>query len=294
MKKDITNKIRLGIFVTLGIAAFIVAIYYIGEGQQLFRSSFRVSSVFKDVAGLQAGNNVRLSGVNVGTVDNIIIVSDTSVRVDIIIEESTRKFIKKDAVASIGTEGFMGNKILIINPGTGSKKGIEENDVIETIPPFNMDEVMLALKTNIDNSTKVTNDLSMITNSIQSGKGTIGMLLMDESLAKNIKTSIQTLQDGTTGLKNLMEDANNSFAQFNFDEFLISIETTMKNASDITNDLSGITNNINSGNGMIGKLLMDKSMAQNIDSTLINLKEVSAEFKILIEEAEDSWLLWGF
>ena len=73
MKKNTSNKIRLGIFVSLGIVVFILGIYFIGERQQLFRSTFRLSGVFKDVAGLQAGNNVRLSGINVGTVENISI-----------------------------------------------------------------------------------------------------------------------------------------------------------------------------------------------------------------------------
>src|SRR3970040_98526 len=113
MKKNISSKIRLGIFISLGIAVFIVAIYFIGDKQQLFRSTFRVSGVFEDVGGLQAGNNVRLSGINVGTIDNVSIISDTSVRVVIVIDESTRKFIRKDAVASIGSEGLMGNKVLI-------------------------------------------------------------------------------------------------------------------------------------------------------------------------------------
>ena len=130
MKNNISNKIKLGIFISLGMIVFIVAIYFIGEGQQLFRSTFSLTGVFKDVAGLQAGNNVRLSGVNIGTVKNINIVSDSSVKVEIVIDESTRKFIKKDAVAIIGSEGLMGNKVLIINPGTGGKKEIENNDVI--------------------------------------------------------------------------------------------------------------------------------------------------------------------
>src|SRR4030042_3712570 len=99
MKKSTGNKIKLGIFISIGIVVFIFALYFIGERQQLFRSTFRLSGVFKDVAGLQAGNNVRLSGINVGTVENIVLVSDSSVRVEIIIDESTRKFIKKDAVA---------------------------------------------------------------------------------------------------------------------------------------------------------------------------------------------------
>ena len=98
MKKNISNRIKLGIFTSLGILVLILAIYFIGERQQLFRSTFHLTGVFKDVAGLQAGSNVRFSGVNVGTVDNIRIVSDTSVKVEILIDESTRKFIKKDAL----------------------------------------------------------------------------------------------------------------------------------------------------------------------------------------------------
>jgi phospholipid/cholesterol/gamma-HCH transport system substrate-binding protein len=125
MKNSIANKIKLGMFISLGIAVLIITIYFIGERQQLFRNTFHLSGVFKDVAGLQAGNNVRLSGINVGTVENISLVSDTSVRVDFIIDENTRKFIKKDAVATIGSEGLMGNKVLIITPGTGGKTVIE-------------------------------------------------------------------------------------------------------------------------------------------------------------------------
>ena len=128
MKNDTGKRIRLGAFVCLGIAVLTAGIYFIGERQQIFRRTFRVTGTFRDVVGLQEGNNVRLSGINVGTVDNIGIVSDTSVRVEILIGESTRKFIRKDARASIGSEGLMGNKVLIISPGTGGQAEIENND----------------------------------------------------------------------------------------------------------------------------------------------------------------------
>ena len=130
MKKDTSNKMRLGIFISVGILIFTVAIYFIGERQQLFRNTLHLSGVFKDVAGLQIGNNVRLSGINVGTVDDISIISDTTVKVEILIDKEAQKFIKKDAIASIGSEGLMGNKALVISPGTGGKKRIEDYDVM--------------------------------------------------------------------------------------------------------------------------------------------------------------------
>jgi len=220
MKKNTGNRIRLGIFVSLGIVLFILGVYFIGERQQLFRSTFRLSCVFKDVAGLQSGGNVRFSGITVGTVDNISIVSDTTVKVEILIDEGTRKFIKKDAVASIGSEGLMGNKILILNPGTGGKMEIENNDIVKAVQPVNMDDILVSLKTTIDNTSHVTNNLSKITGSIQSGKGTIGRLLMDSALAQNFDSAIVNLKKGSRELRNLMDS---SFTQ-NFDSTFINLK----------------------------------------------------------------------
>jgi phospholipid/cholesterol/gamma-HCH transport system substrate-binding protein len=216
MKKDTSFKIKLGIFISLGIALFIIGIYFIGEKQQLFRSTFHLSGVFRDVAGLQAGNNVRLSGINVGTVEDINIVSDTSVRVEIIIDESTRKFIKKDASASIGSEGLMGNKIIIINPGTGGKMEIGNNDTVQTIQPINMDDILISLKSSIDNTTIITSNLTKITGSVQSGKGTLGRLLTDKSLGQTFDSTFVNLKESSAGLRMLVDKARKSWLLWGF------------------------------------------------------------------------------
>jgi phospholipid/cholesterol/gamma-HCH transport system substrate-binding protein len=288
MKNTIKNKIKLGIFITIGIVLLIAGIYFIGEGQQIFRNTFRISGVFKDVAGLQAGNNVRLSGVNVGTVKDVSIVSDTSVRVEIIVDEAMRQFIKKDAVAIIGSEGLMGNKVLIINPGTGKKKEIENDDVIETIQPISVDDIMLSLHSTIDNTSNITGDLSKITDKIQSGQGTVGRLIMDKSWGQNFDSTFVNLKEGSAAFKILMDKSSE------VDEILLAIKTTIDNTSSVTNDLSNITSRIESGEGTIGKLFMDKTFGQNIDSTLVNLKEGSAQLKLLLEKARGSWLIGSF
>ncbi len=285
MKKNVNHKIRLGIFITLGIAVFILAIYFIGEKQQLFRSTFRLSGEFKDVAGLQAGNNVRLSGINVGTVENVSIVSDTSVKVVILIDESTRKFIKKDAIASIGSEGLMGNKVLIISPGTGGKMVIENNDIIATSQPTDIDEIMKSLKTTIDNTSSITGDLAKISTNIESGKGTIGKLIMDKEWRENIQATIFNLKDGSDEFKVVMDKAGE------IDSILIAIKSTIAYTATITSDLADITKSLQSGNGTIGRLLMNNTAAENFDSTMINLKEGTEALKLLLEKAQGSWLL---
>lgn len=272
---------------TIGMAVFIVGIYFIGEGQQLFRSTFRISGVFKDVGGLQPGNNVRFSGINVGVVDNINIISDSTVRVEILIDETTRKFIKKNAIASIGSEGLMGNKILIIIPGTAGERIIENNDTVITAVPMNLDEVFLSLKATIDNTTSITGDLAKITENIQSGRGTIGRLLMDRSLRQNFDSTFQNLKDGTAEFHRLMVKAND------LDEVFVSLKLTMDNTANITGDLLKITNTIQSGQGTMGKLFMDPSLGYNIDTTVIHLKEGTEGLKSLLDKAKKSWLLWG-
>ncbi len=285
MKNSVSSKIRLGIFISIGIAVFIAAIYFLGAKQQMFRSTFRLSGVFRDVGGLQAGNNVRLSGINVGTVENITMISDTSVRVGILVDESTREFIKKDALATIGSEGLMGNKVLIISPGTGGKKGIENNDVIQTAPPINMDDILYSLKSTIDNASSITGYLKTITNNVQSGQGTIGRLIMDKSWRENFDSTFTNLKEGSVGFRTFMEKTNE------LDVLLASLNKTVENASNVTLDLSKITSNMQSGDGIIGKLLMNKSSGENFDTTLVNLKNSLAQFEIFIKKAQNSWLL---
>lgn len=288
MKTNISKHIRLGMFVSLGMAAFIFGIFFIGGEQQLFRSTFRISGIFKDVAGLQPGNNVRLSGINVGVVDDIRIVSDTTVRVDILVDERTKEFIRKDAIASIGSEGLMGNKTLILSPGTGGTMQIEDGDTVETAQPMTMEDLLLSLKGTIDNTSSITSDLARITGTIQSGEGTIGRLLMDRTLSEKFDSTFTNLKEGSDEFRTLMKKVNS------MDDVLASLRTAIDNTSSITNDLSRITRNIESGNGTLGGLLMDQSLRHSLDSTMVNLKEGSAELRLLMEKAKHSWLLWGF
>jgi len=143
-------------------------------------------------------------------------VSDTSVRVEILVDENTRKFIKKDAVASIGSEGLMGNKIIIINPGTGGKMQIENNDIVQTIQPINMDDILVSLKSSIDNTTVITSNLSKITANVQSGKGTLGRLLTDKSLGKTFDSTFVNLKESTAGLRLIVDKAKSSWLLWGF------------------------------------------------------------------------------
>ena len=211
MKKKTGNKIRLGIFVSIGMTLFITGIYFIGQRQALFSSTFHISGVFKDISGLQVGNNVRFSGINVGTIENIQQITDTAVRVDLLIVESTRKFIKKNAKAIIGTDGLMGNKIVIITPGTPGQLQLADNDVIETTKPVSIDDILMKVKVTSDNTANITGGLSAIIENIREGKGTVGKLFMDNAFAQNIDEAVVNIKQGTGGFKQNMDAAKHNF-----------------------------------------------------------------------------------
>ena len=211
MKKKTSNKIALGVFVSAAIIIFIVGIYLIGERRQLFRGTFKISTVFKNVSGLQLGNNVRFSGIDVGIVSDIAQLTDTTVKVSMQIDERTRKFMRTDSKASIGSDGLMGDKLILIAPGTENSPVLKNNDAIVSVSPINIDEVFVKLKKTGDNLVCITTDLASITQNIKEGKGTVGMLFTDTVFAQNLAHTIINVRQGAQGFKRNMDAASNSF-----------------------------------------------------------------------------------
>jgi len=211
MQKKTGNNIRLGIFVSISITLLIVGVYFIGQKQQLFSRTFHISGVFKDISGLQIGNNVRFSGINVGIVEDIQQITDSTVKVDMQIEEKTRRFMKKNAKAIIGSDGLMGNKIMIILPGTPGMQELSDNDIIQTTQPVSIDDIMLNVKVTSGNLANITDDLSGIMKTVHEGKGTIGKLLMDSTMAKNVGQAMVNIKQGAGGFKQNMDAAGHSF-----------------------------------------------------------------------------------
>src|SRR4051812_10278338 len=104
-------KLRLGGFVTAGVLLFVIAVFYIGRQKHMFNPVFTINSTFKNISGVQIGNNVRFLGINVGTVDNVTIINDTTVKVVLLIDKEVQEFIKTDCYVGIGSEGLIGDKL---------------------------------------------------------------------------------------------------------------------------------------------------------------------------------------
>jgi len=210
MEPSAKSKIRLGIFILTAILLFVGAVFYLGKKRNLFTATFDIHGTFRNVSGLQIGNNVRFAGITVGTIGNILILSDTSVKVDMVIENSTKKFIKKDSYATIGSEGLMGDRVVNITQGTFASASIEEGEEIKTMEPAETDAILTSLQATGENAEIITNQLAEIFYKINSGEGVLGRLIQDSAFAGNLTETITNLKTGTEGFSQNMEAAKHS------------------------------------------------------------------------------------
>lgn len=211
MPKEKNYKWKLGLFAVAALVIAIGAIYYIGKQKNKFGSVLHISALFNSVSGLKIGSNVRLGGIDIGTVDGISLVTDTSVQVEMIIQKKVQKFIKKDAKASISSEGLMGDKVIAIVAGTPGQPPVNEGDTMGTLRPIETDQIMASLKVSTDNAAVITGNLADISTRINSGKGALGRLLKDTSLSSNISATMKNLKKSSEGLSENMEAAKHNF-----------------------------------------------------------------------------------
>jgi phospholipid/cholesterol/gamma-HCH transport system substrate-binding protein len=210
MNKESGSSWKLGMFVIMGLVAFTTTIYFVGKQKNLFGSTFRLNSHFANVSGLEVGNNVLFSGINVGTVSEIQLITDTSVVVRLLIKEDVQQFIKSDAMASIGSDGLMGDKVLSISAGTSSKKMVKDNDNIASIKAIEMDEIMRSVKVSMDNASIITAELAQFTYNMNHGNGALSKLITDEKFANSMTKTLTNLQTGSKGLSENMEAAKHN------------------------------------------------------------------------------------
>lgn len=306
MAKDTLKNIRLGAFVLAGTVFLIAALYIIGNKQNFFGNTFRISAEFYNVSGLIPGNNVRFSGIDVGTVERVEIVSDSSVRVVMVIEENTRKYIKKNALVSVGTDGLMGNKLVNINSVKDHSESIEEGDVLQTLRPIEQDEMVRTLNSTNENMKAITSNLLTITDRID-GKNTLWSLLMDTVVADNVKAAIVSIKIAsnssavlTGNLKSISEDIRNGKGSLGalitdttlsgkINQVIVKLDKVSDTVAFITGDFSKISGRLEQGQGSLGMLLKDTLFVHNLNTSINNFNKGTLILNEDLEALRHSW-----
>jgi phospholipid/cholesterol/gamma-HCH transport system substrate-binding protein len=232
MKKEYGFTWKLGMFVITGLVLFTGTIYFVGKQKNLFGSTFKLKAQFKTVSGLKEGNNVRFSGINVGTVDGIELITDTSVLVSLVIKKSVQKFIKTDAIASIGSDGLMGDKVLTISPGNGSCKTLSNNALITSKSAVEMADVMSSLKNSVDNAGIITAQLAQVSYKINNGNGPLARMISDEGFSNSLKGTLTNLQTSSNEFAHFTQNLNNGALSGKLDSTMSNLQAGTKGLSD--------------------------------------------------------------
>lgn len=300
------RNIRLGAFIIIGTILLVTALYLIGNKQNLFGSTFRLSAQFHDVNGLMKGNNVRFGGIDVGTVESVEIITDTSVNVVMVIEDDVQQFIKKNALASVGTDGLMGNKLVNLISSKEDAEMVEDGDVLKTLKPLEMDEMMRTLNVTNENIKVISGNLRTITDKINS-KNSLWSVLMDTVVAENVKSSLVNirlmsnhavsitgnLKGITDGIKNgkgtigaLITDTTLSSR---INQTIVKLEMFSDTAAIISGDISGLIKDLKQGKGSMGVLLNDTTLVHNLNTSIKSIESAAGNFDQNMEALKYSW-----
>jgi phospholipid/cholesterol/gamma-HCH transport system substrate-binding protein len=307
MEKSTASTIRLGLFVTIGAIIFTAAVYMIGQKQSMFSETFTIRAFFNNVNGLQTGNNVRFSGINIGSVTAVTFLNDSLIEVKMRIRESVRMYIKKNSVASIGTDGLMGNMLVNIVPGKGESEPVINDQLITSFTRIRTDDILNTLNITNENAAKLTQNLVEMTDQILHGKGTVTSLLYNTELAEEITLTAHNLRVASEKTIAIAREVNtitleinqgrgtlgwllkDTTAEHKIENTLQSLELTAKHLQAVSDSLSVLLTQIKDGDGTISVLINDSIAARDLKETIHNLNQGTTSLQENMDALKYSW-----
>ena len=308
MDKSNTQKIRLGLFVIISTLLLIITLYLIGNRQNILGKTFKISAVFTNVNGLQSGNNVRYSGINVGTVKTIEMINDTTICIDMVIEQKIQKHLKKNAVETIGSDGLVGSMVVNIIPDKNYSDQIAHGDTIKSYSKISTNDMLTTLNTTNENAALLTADLLKITNAVNNGKGTLGLLINDPDMASNLKQTVSNLNVASYKATQTIDELNSIINAVNYEESLAAVllsdsiaaqkmqqilnhlNTSGKEINTVVKNLNDVIITIKQSNGAYNFILTDTTFVKNLDKTMLNIKEGSVKLNENLEALKHNFL----
>jgi phospholipid/cholesterol/gamma-HCH transport system substrate-binding protein len=309
------NIIQLGIFVMAGIALLVLALFLIGKNQHLIGSHYTLTAHFENVAGLRTGNNVRYAGIEVGTVQEMVIINDTVLEVRMLINHKMKNVIRKNALASLGADGLMGNKVINIVPQQGTAEYAVDGDLLPSRKAVDFDDIMRTLAGTSENIGTISEGLKTTIARINNSQG-LWKLLADSSLDVSLRKTAHNLQTATGNAASMAGDIRDMVADvkagkgnagillrdsamsLSLQETIRQLDEVVSNANKLATDLDNITRNIDQevqqGEGSVNLVLKDTALAGNISRTLVNVEKGTAAFNENMEAMKHNWLFRGY
>ena len=308
---DSSNKraVIVGLFVFLGLSFLVAGILMVGNIHDTFKRKMKVVSLFDDVSGLQTGNNVLFSGVKIGTVSYLHFYGKSQVEVSMNIETKVQQYIRKDAKVKISSDGFIGNKILVIYGGTSNAEEVQEGDTLVVEKTFSSEDMINTFQENNKNLLAITSDFKTISKKLASGEGTIGKLINDNSIYSNINAATISLQIASTKAQLLVRDLTEFSVGLNkkgtianelVNDTIVfnSLKTSVLQLQQIADTAAVFISNLKEAgvnpNTPIGVLLHSEVAGKQLKESIKNLEKSSIKLDEDLEAAQHNFLLRGY
>ncbi len=300
-----------GIFVLAAIAILIAGVFTVGGKDKKFEKSIRAKALFDDVNGLAKGNNVWYEGVKIGTVKDVVF-AIKGVEVQFSIEEKAKIHIHTDTKAKLGSDGLIGNKIIVLYGGSSSYPVVAAGHVFGVEKAASTEDMMNTLQENNKNLLQITNNFKIISEGLAAGNGSIGKLLKDETLANTMQTTMLTLKKTSVNAEMLTANLSGITGKLNNKGTLANdlltdttVFTSLKvaasqlqevslTANKVAENLNSTTKALNGTAGPVGVLLNDSATAANLKITLVNLQAGTYKLDENMEAMQHNFLLRGF
>jgi phospholipid/cholesterol/gamma-HCH transport system substrate-binding protein len=275
MKESIESK--LGLFFALAVILALIILEYLGSFGFLQRGH-HLHALFKNVQDLKIGDNVKMAGVHVGRVENIIL---TNGYADVTMIMGTDADVRTDSKASISFTGLMSQNYVAIEFGTPGAPKAEDGFVLQVTEQPDLGQIFTKLdkaasglenltrsfsgdkidsllgpltdfvKDNRTNLTATISNIKAVSDSIAQGKGTVGKLINEDTLYVSAQGAISNLESVGGDVKGVSADAH----------------TLLTNANQIVTDARA-------GQGTVGKLLTDDSFYREALGAMTNLHSI--------------------
>lgn len=310
--EDNRKAIITGIFLFLGLVVFVVGVFTLGGSQKTFSKSVHVDAVFADVNGLKAGNGVWFSGVKVGTISKVQFTGISQVSVRLNVDENAQQYIHTNATVKLGSDGLIGNKIIMIEGGSADAPVIKENDTLRVAKDMSIDDIEKTFQQNNQNLLAITSDFKQLSHAILQGKGTVGALLADSNMANQLKAAMRNLQTTTQTAAKLAGDLDAFSKKLNTKGGLVDnlltdtvtfnkvklaatqLQQLVTSANTTVENLNNATKKLTTTDNALGVLLNDPKGAEQVRTSLNYLEKSSIKLNDDLEAAQHNFFLKGF
>jgi phospholipid/cholesterol/gamma-HCH transport system substrate-binding protein len=296
-------ELRVGLFVLVGLAILATGILYV-TGAGSLSPKYELRTYLPEVEGLTEGTDVTLDGLHVGNVKRIVLSTsndkDHNLEVVMRIERKFQQHIRSDSVASLVTQGVLGNRYVSISRGY-SGEVIASGGTVQASEEIAIKDVVQRGADLVQNLGVLSQDITGIVNKVKGGQGTLGKLLNDPTLYNNLNatadqarglmastrqgngtlgkllTSDELYQKTDKAIDNagaILADVHNQKGTIGK---LVSDPTMYNEAKDFINHSDALVSNVRSGKGTLGKLATDDTLYTNMRQASANIRDATAK-----------------